>query len=33
VYAGVVVSGFVVWWRARRESEPQQVTAAAGVEG
>ena len=33
VYAGVVVSGFVVWWRARREAEPQQVTAAAGVEG
>lgn len=33
VYAGVVVSGFVVWWRARREATPQQVTAAAGVEG
>lgn len=33
VYAGVVVSGFVVWWRARRAAEPQQVTAAAGVEG
>lgn len=33
VYAGVVVSGFVVWWRARDRAEPQQVTAAAGVSG
>ncbi|HEY0216188.1 MAG TPA: nicotinamide riboside transporter PnuC [Cellulomonas sp.] len=33
VYAGVVLSGFVVWWRAREQAEPQQVTAAAGVEG
>jgi nicotinamide mononucleotide transporter len=33
VYAGVVVSGFVVWWRARDRAEPQQVTAAAGISG
>ena len=33
VYAGVVLSGFVVWWRARGREEPQQVTAAAGVSG
>jgi len=33
VYAGVVITGFVVWWRARGEGQPQQVTAAGGVEG
>lgn len=33
VYAGVVISGFVVWWRARERDEAQQVTAAAGVSG
>lgn len=33
VYAAVVVTGFVVWWRARGEGQPQQVTAAGGVEG
>ncbi|HEY0186254.1 MAG TPA: nicotinamide riboside transporter PnuC [Cellulomonas sp.] len=31
VYAGVVLSGFVVWWRAREQEQPQQVTAAAGA--
>ncbi len=32
VYACVVAYGFVVWWRARRDEEPQAVTAAAGVD-
>jgi hypothetical protein len=29
----VVISGFVVWLRARKQEEPQQITAAAAVEG
>lgn len=33
VYAAVVASGFVVWWRARGQAEPQQVTASSGVSG
>jgi nicotinamide mononucleotide transporter len=33
VYAGVVISGFVVWLRARTQEEPQQISAAAAVEG
>jgi nicotinamide mononucleotide transporter len=33
VYAGVVLSGFVVWLRARSREAPQQITAAAAVEG
>ncbi|MFC8192289.1 nicotinamide riboside transporter PnuC [Cellulomonas sp. NPDC057328] len=31
VYGGVVLYGFVVWLRAQRAGEPQEVTASAGA--